>query len=76
MGAPSNKRTRSPSAALGSFSGQWSATNWYYYNWDQWVPPGIRLPNSVMVAGRALEVTNWDRWMLRYTWDQSHTRWL
>ena len=44
-----------------------------YYNWDTWVP-GVASPNSVMVAGRALLVTDWDTWMLRHTYNQLKSR--
>ena len=44
-----------------------------YYNWDVWAP-GVASPNSVMVAGRASLVTDWDTWMLRHTYNQLKSR--
>jgi hypothetical protein len=44
-----------------------------YYNWAVWAP-GVEAPNSVMVAGRASLVTEWDTWMLRYTYNQLKSR--
>jgi hypothetical protein len=44
-----------------------------YYNWDAWAP-GVASPNSVMVAGRATLVTDWDTWMLRHTYNQLKSR--
>jgi hypothetical protein len=46
-----------------------------YYNWEAWVPQGTPFPDSVMVAGRAGHVTEWDRWMLRRTWEELQSRW-
>jgi len=45
-----------------------------YYNWDEWAP-GIEGPNSVMVAGRASLVTEWDTWMVRHLWSELKPRW-
>jgi hypothetical protein len=44
-----------------------------YYNWAVWAP-GVEAPNSVMVAGRASLVTEWDTWMLRHTYNQLKSR--
>lgn len=44
-----------------------------YYNWGVWAP-GVPSPNAVMVAGRALLVTEWDGWMLRRTWSELKSR--
>lgn len=46
-----------------------------YYNWSVWAP-GVAAPNSVMVAGRAREVTDWDTWMFRRIWTELKGRWL
>lgn len=45
-----------------------------YYNWDAWAP-GVAEPNSVMVAGLGLLVTEWDGWMLRATYSNLKSRW-
>lgn len=45
-----------------------------YYNWRAWTQSTPE-PYSVMVAGAAFEVTDWDRWMFRYTWDRLKSRW-
>jgi hypothetical protein len=45
-----------------------------YYNWGVWAP-GVAAPYSVMVAGRASLVTDWDGWMLRHTWNRLRSRW-
>src|SRR5690606_37944438 len=45
-----------------------------YYNWNVWAP-GVPSPNSVMVAGRASLVTDWDTWMLRRNWSELKSRW-
>jgi hypothetical protein len=44
-----------------------------YYNWSEWVP-GVAVPNSVMVAGLASQVTDWDTWMLRHLWSNVKSR--
>jgi hypothetical protein len=44
-----------------------------YYNWDAWAP-GVPAPNSVMVAGRASLVTEWDTWMIRHVYSQVKSR--
>jgi hypothetical protein len=44
-----------------------------YYNWAEWVP-GVASPNSVMVAGRAPNVTEWDTWMVRRLWSELKSR--
>ena len=44
-----------------------------YYNWDVWAP-GVAAPNSVMVAGAAQTVTDWDRWMIRHLWSELKSR--
>lgn len=43
-----------------------------YYNWSTWVP-GVAAPHSIMVAGAALEVTDWDTWMIRRLWSELKT---
>lgn len=40
-----------------------------YYNWSTWVP-GVPAPHSIMVAGAAAEVTDWDTWMIRRLWSE------
>jgi len=45
-----------------------------YYNWGEWAP-GVEEPNSVMVAGRAALVTEWDTWMVRRLWSELKPRW-
>lgn len=45
-----------------------------YYDWDAW-GNGEEPPNSVMVAGRAIVVTEWDSWMMRRTWSEFKSRW-
>jgi len=40
-----------------------------YYNWSTWVP-GVAAPHSIMVAGAAAEVTEWDTWMTRRLWSE------
>jgi hypothetical protein len=44
-----------------------------YYDWSSW--GSGEAPVSVMVAGRALQVTDWDAWMLRRTWSELKSRW-
>jgi hypothetical protein len=44
-----------------------------YYNWSVWAP-GVDVPNSVMVAGLASLVTEWDQWMLRHTYSNVKSR--
>jgi hypothetical protein len=44
-----------------------------YYNWDVWAP-GVASPDSVMVAGRAALVTEWDTWMMRRLWSELQPR--
>jgi hypothetical protein len=44
-----------------------------YYEWASWVP-GVAAPYSVMVAGLAGLVTDWDGWMLRRTWNELRSR--
>jgi hypothetical protein len=45
-----------------------------YYNWEIWAP-GVDSPDSVMVAGRASLVTEWDTWMIRRLWTELAGRW-
>jgi len=45
-----------------------------YDNWSAWAPD-VEVPNSIMVADRATDVTEWDRWLLRQTWDRLKSRW-
>lgn len=45
-----------------------------YYDWDTW-GNGEDPPNSVMVAGRAIVVTEWDSWMMRRVWSELKPRW-
>lgn len=40
-----------------------------YYNWSTWVP-GVPAPHSIMVAGAAASVTEWDTWMMRRLWSE------
>ncbi len=40
-----------------------------YYNWSTWVP-GVPAPHSIMVAGAASSVTQWDTWMMRRLWSE------
>jgi len=40
-----------------------------YYNWSTWVP-GVPAPHTIMVAGAAAEVTDWDTWMTRRLWSE------
>jgi hypothetical protein len=44
-----------------------------YYDWDSW-GGGLEGPNSVMVAGRAIVVTEWDGWMLRHYYTELKVR--
>jgi hypothetical protein len=43
-----------------------------YYNGSEWT--SVASPNSVMVAGRATLVTDWDTWMFRHTHNQLKSR--
>ncbi|HSC89852.1 MAG TPA: hypothetical protein VLC09_21395, partial [Polyangiaceae bacterium] len=40
-----------------------------YYEWATWMP-GTPAPPSIMVAGAAFEVTDWDTWMMRRLWSE------
>jgi len=44
-----------------------------YYNWEAWVS-GVARPPSIMVAGAAALVTEWDMWMLRHTYSSLKSR--
>jgi hypothetical protein len=40
-----------------------------YYNWATWFPD-LAAPHTIMVAGAASEVTDWDTWMMRKLWSE------
>lgn len=43
-----------------------------YYNWGSWFP-GLAPPHTIMNAGAAAVVTDWDTWMMRRLWSELKT---
>lgn len=44
-----------------------------YYNWSTWAP-GVQVPPTIMNAGASSVVTDWDTWMIRWTWSKIRSR--
>lgn len=51
--------------------------DYYDQNWFSWVDRTIAKPHTLMNAGAAQRVTDWDGWMFRHLWTQmkAHKKW-